>query len=265
MTTKECYTLKHQIHDLCKKVGAYQMANLGRKDLAIDAKTTSVDLVTEVDKASEAQIIDFIHNHYPKHSILAEESGETDKDSDYTWVIDPVDGTTNYAHGYPLFAISIGVKYLDETIVGCIYLPALDEFYWAIKGEGAFLHEKQIAVSQTKALGNSVVITGFPYNKRETMHNNLDYFSHICPLLGGVRRSGSACFDLVSVAGGRVDGYFEQYLNPWDYVAGQLIVREAGGYCEVRYVRDKYSIVATNGKITDELRGEIQKVGDGDY
>lgn len=265
MTTKELYDLKHQLHDLCNKVGAYQMANLGRRDLVIDAKSTSVDLVTEVDKASEVQIIEFIHANYPSHSILAEESGQTDKESDYTWVIDPVDGTTNYAHGYPLFAISIGVQYLGETLLGCIYMPALDEFYWAIKGEGAFVNNKEISVSQVPELANAIVASGFPYNKRETSHNNIDYFSHICPLLGGVRRSGSACVDLVSVAGGRIDGYFEMYLNPWDFVAGQLIVREAGGYCEVRYVRDKYSIVCTNTLLTDELRHEIEKIGREDY
>jgi len=265
MTTKDLYELKHALHDLCKSVGAYQMLHLGRRDLIINAKSTSVDLVTEVDKDSEKKIIEFIHNNYPTHSILAEESGITDKESDYTWIIDPVDGTTNYAHGYPLFAISIGLKYLEEMIIGCIYMPALDEFYWSIKGEGAFVNEKQISVSTMPTLEKSIVATGFPYNKKTSPHNNLDYFSRICPLLGGVRRSGSACVDLVSLACGRIDGYFEMSLNPWDYLPGQLIVREAGGYCEVRYVREQYSIVCTNGRITDELRDQIEAVGTEDY
>ena len=265
MNKKELYELKDQLRGLTKEVGAYQMANLGRKDLVIDEKSTSVDLVTEVDKASENKIIDFIHNNYPEHSILAEESGKTDKESDYTWIIDPVDGTTNYAHGYPLFAISIGVKHHDEMIIGTIYLPALDEFYWSIKGEGAYMNEDRIHVSHAKTLEKSVVATGFPYNKKTSPHNNLDYISHIIPQLGGVRRSGSACVDLVSVAMGRFDGYFEMYLNPWDYLPGQLLVREAGGYCEVRYVREMYSIVCTNGIITHELRGEIEKIGTEDY
>lgn len=265
MTTKELYDLKHQLHDLAKKVGAYQMANLGRRDLIIESKSSVVDLVTEVDKASEEQIIDFIRDHYPSHSILAEESGKTDKESDYTWIIDPVDGTTNYAHGYPMFAISVGLKYLNEMIIGTIYMPALDEFYWAIKGEGAFVNNKSIQVSVIPTLERSIVATGFPYNKKTSPHNNIDYFSRIAPLLGGVRRSGSACVDLVGVASGRLDGYFELYLNPWDYLPGQLIVREAGGYCEVRYVREKYSIVCTNGTITEELIGEITSVGTGDY
>ena len=265
MTLKELYDVKHQLHDLAKKIGAYQMANLGRRDLIIGSKSTVVDLVTEVDKASEDEIILFIKNQYPDHSILAEESGMTDKESPYTWIIDPVDGTTNYAHGYPMFAISIGLQYKGDMIIGTIYMPALDEFYWAIKGEGAFVNNKPINVSEVKTLEQSVVATGFPYNKKTSPHNNIDYFSRIAPLLGGVRRSGSACVDLVSVASGRIDGYFELSLNPWDYLPGQLIVREAGGDCEVRYVRDQYSIVCTNGIITNELRGEIKAVGTEDY
>lgn len=265
MTTKELYDLKHQLHDLTKKVGAYQMVNLGRSDLRIESKSSSVDLVTEVDKASEEQIIDFINANYPNHSILAEESGKTDKASDYTWIIDPVDGTTNYAHGYPLFAISIGLQYLDEMIIGTIYMPAYDEFYWAIKGEGAFVNEKPIKVSSMPTLEKSVVATGFPYNKKTSPHNNLDYFSRITPLLGGVRRSGSACVDLVSVACGRLDGYYEMALNPWDYLPGQLIVREAGGHCQDRFVREQYSVVCTNNIITEELLREIKAVGSDDY
>lgn len=265
MTSKELYTLKHDLHDLCKSVGAYQMLNLGRRDLIIDAKSTSVDLVTEVDKGSEKVLIEFIQANYPTHSILAEESGVTDKESDYTWIIDPVDGTTNYTHGYPLFAISIGLRYLEEMIIGCIYMPALDEFYWSIKGEGAYVNDQQIHVSTIPLLGNSIVSTGFPYNKKTSPHNNLNYFNRLCPLIGGVRRSGSACVDLVSLACGRIDGYFELYLNPWDFLPGQLIVREAGGYCEVRYVREKYTIVGTNGCITDELRGHLEAVGTEDY
>lgn len=265
MTTKELYEIKHQLHDLTKKVGAYQMANLGRRDLRIDSKSSAVDLVTEVDKKSEEQIIDFIKLTYPTHSILAEESGKTDKQSPYTWIIDPVDGTTNYAHGYPMFAISIGLMYKEEMLIGTIYMPALDEFYWAIKGHGAFVNEKPIKVSVMPTLEKSVVATGFPYNKKTSVHNNIDYFGRIAPLLGGVRRSGSACVDLVSVACGRLDGYYEMYLNPWDYLPGQLIVREAGGYCQVRYVRDMYSIICTNKLITKELMNEISAVGTEDY
>ncbi len=250
---------------MCKDVGKYQLDNLGRRDLAIDKKTSSVDLVTEVDKASEKIIISFLRSKYPEHNILAEEGGNVTQGNDFTWIIDPVDGTTNYAHGYPLFAIAIGLKQKDETIMGCIYQPVLDEFFWAIKDEGAYLNGKRITVSKAKDLDCSVVATGFPYNKRTSKHNNLDYFTHVALNLGGVRRSGSACVDLISVACGRIDGYFEMYLNPWDYVPGQLIIREAGGICEDKSVRGRYSIVATNGLIHKELCGYLAAVGTEDY
>ncbi len=265
MDIKEVYKAKHVINKLCRSIGAYQMNHLGRPDLLIDSKTTAVDLVTEVDKASEKKIIDRINWQWPDHSILAEESGETDKDSDYVWIIDPVDGTTNYAHGFPLFAIAVALTYKGDTLLGCIYLPALDEFYWSIKGEGAYVNEKQIHVSESCTLEQSVISTGFPYNKKTSPHNNLDYFTHIVPRVGGIRRSGSACVDLVSVAAGRMDGYFEMNLNPWDYVAGQLIVREAGGTCEAREVRGKYSVVTGNKTVYELLKNELNKVGTEDY
>lgn len=265
MNNQELYELKDKLEDLCIRVGQYQMDNLGRRDLIIDSKSSAVDLVTEVDKKSEELIIDFINRTYTNHSILAEESGSTETQSDYLWIIDPVDGTTNYAHGYPMFAISIGLKYKEDMILGCIYMPALKEFYWAIKGQGAFVNDKPIRVSDALTLEQSIVATGFPYNKKTSPDNNLDYFGRIMPLLGGVRRSGSACVDLVSVACGRIDGYFEMYLNPWDFLPGQLIVHEAGGLVETRLVRGRYSIVATNNKIHKELRREIAAVKTSDY
>lgn len=265
MTVRELYDAKHIIHELCKKVGAYQMLHLGRKDLLIDTKASSVDLVTEIDHSSEVMIMDCIHEHWPSHGFLAEESGVTGSKSDYVWVIDPVDGTTNYAHGFPLFAISIGLQHQAKTVLGCVYMPALDEFYWAIEGEGAYMNDKTIHVSDTRSLNHAVIATGFPYNRATTEHNNVAYVGHIVPKVAGIRRSGSACVDLVSVACGRFDGYFEMYLNPWDYVAGQLIVQEAGGSCDVRYVRGKYSIVTTNTVIEKELRQELSCIGDGDY
>lgn len=265
MNNKELYLLKDRIQELCKSVGQYQMDNLGRRDLVINSKSSLVDLVTEVDKKSEEIIIQFINDSYSNHSILAEESGSTETDSDYLWIIDPVDGTTNYAHGYPMFAISIGLQFKEDMILGCIYMPALKEFYWAIKGQGAFVNERSIRVSDAPTLEQSIVATGFPYNKKTSPDNNLDYFARIMPQLAGVRRSGSACVDLVSLAAGRIDGYFEMYLNPWDYLPGQLIVHEAGGLVETRLVRGRYSIVASNNKIHEELRREITAVKSSDY
>jgi len=265
METKQLYKLKDQLHELCIKVGKYQMDNLGNRELAIDQKSSSMDLVTEVDKASEVMIIDFIRSNFSNHNILAEESGMIEADSPYRWIIDPVDGTTNYAHGYPMFAISIGVEYQGSMILGCIYMPALKEFYWAIKGQGAFVNDRPIRVSENKTLEYSIVATGFPYNKKTSEHNNLKYFGLIMPQLGGVRRSGSACVDLVSVASGRIDGYFEMYLNPWDYLPGQLIIQEAGGQCSVKFVRDKYSIIAGNNYIYQEIKDQVHSISHVDY
>lgn len=265
METNILYSVKDEIESLCHVVGDYQMSKLGNKDLVIQSKSSTVDFVTEVDKRSEEMIIHYIQSKFPDHSILAEESGETKKSSDYMWIIDPVDGTTNYAHGYPLFAISIGLQHKSQMLLGCIYLPALKEFYWAIKGEGAFMNNKPIKVSQNATLESSIVSTGFPYNKKTTQHNNLDYFAQIMPQVSGIRRSGSACVDLVSVAIGRIDGYFEMYLNPWDFLPGQLLVTEAGGLVSARYVRERYSIVAANPLLHPVLREEIEVIGQDDY
>lgn len=262
MHREDLYILKDEIHTLTRQVGRYQLDNLGRRDLVISSKSSSVDLVTEVDQHSEVMIIDFIKSKYPDHGILAEESGITSSDSEYVWIIDPVDGTTNYAHGYPQFAISIGLSYSDQIVLGCIYLPFTDEFFWAIKGEGAFCNQVRLKVSSASTLETSLLATGFPYNKKTSPHNNLDYFSRVMPLLAGVRRSGSACVDLISVASGRIEGYFEQAINRWDFEPGKLMIEEAGGKVETRFIDNKYSIVATNGHIHEELRQELDSVGD---
>ena len=265
MNLEQLYTIKNQLQELTQQVGTYQLDNLGRRDLVTHSKTSSVDLVTEVDQHSEKMIIQYIETHFPSHSILAEESGETLREADYQWIIDPVDGTTNYAHGFPLFAISIGLTFKGETLLGVIYLPYLKDFFWAIHGEGAYLGHERIQVSDRKTLESSIIVTGFPYNKKTTKDNNLNYFGKVMPQVGGIRRSGSACVDLVFVASGRTEGYFEMYLNPWDFVPGQLIIREAGGICEVRPLRGRYSILATNPHIRGELKSLLESVSSDDY
>ena len=267
MNTEEVYKIKKQIHKLVKELGIYQLENLGRHDLKVDSKSSEVDLVTEVDKESEKKIIAFIKKNFPEHGILGEESGRSiaNQNSDYLWIIDPVDGTTNYAHGYPLFSIAIALQYKQETLLGSIYIPYIDEFYWAIKGEGAYLNEQPIHVSSHKKLETALLATGFPYNKKTTKNNNLDYFSKIMPNVGGVRRSGSACVDLAFVASGRTEGYFEMYINQWDFIAGQLMVREAGGICNSKPLGEKYAVVATNSYIMEELVEQLYSVSDRDY
>jgi myo-inositol-1(or 4)-monophosphatase len=267
MNTEDLYKIKNKIHKLVKEIGSYQLKNLGRHDLEIDSKSSAVDLVTEVDKESEKRIIKFIQAHFPDHGILGEESGRsiTNKESDYLWIIDPVDGTTNYAHGYPLFSIAIGLQYKEETLFGSVYLPYMDDYFWAIQGEGAYLNNQPIQVSSYKTLDTSIIATGFPYNKKTTEDNNLNYFAKIMPNVGGIRRSGSACIDLVFVASGRTEGYFEMYLNQWDFVPGQLIIREAGGVCMSKPLRDRYAVVAGNPYIIDELIQALREVSDRDY
>ncbi len=260
MNKENLFRLKDQLNTLCKEVGAYQLENLGREDLIVESKTSSVDLVTEIDKGSEEKIINFIKKHYPSHGILAEESGMSTTDSEYLWIIDPVDGTTNYAHGYPLFAISIGLQFKGHTILGVIYLPYLKDFFWAIDGCGAYLHDKPIHVSKKKSLESSIITTGFPYNKKTSKNNNLDYFGKIMPQVCGIRRSGSACVDLVNIACGRMEGYFEMYLNPWDFVPGQLIIHEAGGICTSKELDGRYSVLATNPYIREELISQLKLI-----
>lgn len=264
-TIPELINLEQEINALCLEVGRYQMKNLGNRSLERFEKTNAIDVATEVDLRSEEMIIAFIRSKYPDHNILAEESGESNQESKYTWIIDPVDGTTNYAHGYPLFAISIGVKYEDEMFLGCIYLPALNLFYSAIKGQGATCNGESIYTSSVKTLDQAVMVTGFPYHKKTTANNNLDYFSAMMPEVAGIRRSGSACFDLVHVAHGRLEAYFEMYLNQWDIRPGILIVEEAGGKAKVIKKGKSYNVVATNAYLHEVLVTKLNSVRQGDY
>ncbi len=196
----------------------------------IEEKGRSGDLVTEADKKAEKQVLEVLNRHVPNHQILAEESGLLEKsDSSYLWAIDPLDGTTNYAHGYPIFAVSIGLLIEGKPMVGVVYNPARGELFRAAKDIGATCNRRPIRVSQTTELARSLLVTGFAYDRRETNDNNYAEFCHLTHLTQGVRRSGSASCDLTDVACGRVDGYWERGLKPWDIAAGIIIVEEAGG------------------------------------
>ncbi|RXJ00722.1 inositol monophosphatase [Anaerobacillus alkaliphilus] len=192
-------------------------------------KSAEIDIVTEVDLWTENFLVNKIHTNYPGHRILTEESGAHDGNENYEWVIDPIDGTTNFAHGFPLFCISIGVKYNDETVLGVVYVPKLGELYEAMKGYGAKLNGEPIQVSQIKRLQLAVLATGFPYDRASDPQNNVDNFVNVVTKVAGIRRTGSAAIDLCQVASGRFDGYWELKLKPWDIEAGLLIVSEAKG------------------------------------
>ena len=224
----------------------------------IQSKGRQGDLVTEADKAAEAVILEILARHLSDHQILAEESGTLGgNNSKYLWAIDPLDGTTNYAHGYPVSAVSIGLMVDGVPQLGVVYNPFRDELFRAATGYGATCNRQPIKVSTTQDLVDTLLVTGFAYDRRETKDNNYAEFCYLTHLTQGVRRSGSAALDLVSVACGRFDGYWERGLSPWDMTAGIVIVQEAGGKITA-YDRSPLEIksgrvLATNGLIHNSL------------
>ena len=213
----------------------------------IQEKGRPGDLVTEADKLAEAEVLEVLHRHFRDHQILAEESGILgNADSRYVWAIDPLDGTTNYAHGLPLAATSVGLMVDGVPSVGAVYNPFSDELFRAAKGLGATCNRRPIRVSQTAELEQSLLITGFAYDRRETTDNNYAEFCHLTHLTQGVRRLGCASMDLAGVACGRLDGYWERGLQPWDITAGIVILEEAGG-----------KVTAYNGSSLDISSGRI--------
>jgi len=214
------------------------------------------NLVTEVDKKSEETIVQIIKKHYPSHEILAEERGSQGK-SKTKWVIDPLDGTTNFTHGLPCFCVSIGVEVEGEIVCGVIYDPNFNELFTAEKGKGAFLNGKRIHVSQQPTLSKSMLVTGFPYNIVENPNHAVERFVNFLMKAQAVRRMGSAAIDLAYVACGRFDGFWEVALNPWDMAAGVLLVDEAGGKVN-NFTGGTFSIyekeiLASNGIIQQEM------------
>jgi myo-inositol-1(or 4)-monophosphatase len=228
----------------------------------VEEKGRPGDLVTAADKAAEVAIIEVLQRHVPEHSILAEESGQLgDNESEYLWAIDPLDGTTNYAHQYPIAAVSVGLLISGIPQVGAIYNPFRNELFRAARGLGATRNRQPIQVSQTSDLSKSLLVTGFAYDRRETSDTNYPEFCHLTHLTQGVRRSGSAALDLCDIACGRLDGYWERGLSPWDMVAGVVLVEEAGGKVtaydgnplKIRSGR----ILATNGRIHEQMSTEL--------
>lgn len=216
-----------------------------------------INLVTEMDRLSERTVVEILHTAFPGHGILAEEETEIEKGAEFRWIIDPLDGTTNYAHGYPNFAVSIALEKGDDVILGVVYDPMRHELFTAEQGKGAHLNGKGIAVSKADALIRSLLATGFPYDRVTSEKNNLNYFAALLMASQEVRRSGSAALDLCSVAAGRLDGYWELKLHPWDVAAGSLIVQEAGGrvsdFSGTRFSIHDKEILASNGSIHQQM------------
>jgi myo-inositol-1(or 4)-monophosphatase len=232
----------------------------------IEQKGRPGDLVTEADKAAEAVVLDVLTRHLPDHPILAEESGSlrAADESPFLWAIDPLDGTTNYTHQYPFSAVSIGLLIDGHPAVGAIFDPFREDLFRAAKGHGATLNRRSIRVSTTDKLADSLLVTGFAYDRHERVDNNYAEFCHLTHLTQGVRRGGAASLDLAYVACGRLDGYWERGLSPWDMAAGVVLVEEAGGhvtaYDETDFDIKSGRILATNRRIHTILSQVLEQV-----
>ena len=246
---------------VARKAGAVLKKKMGSKR-TIGFKG-SINLVTEMDLLSEKIIVDEIERRFPDHAVLAEERPAPEKLSRFLWIIDPLDGTTNYAHGYPIFSVSIALAREGEIVLGVVYDPTRDELFTAERGKGARLNGRKIQVSSESNLSRSLLATGFPYDLRETKVNNFDHFRNFALRAQGLRRGGSAALDLCYVAAGRFDGFWEMKLGPWDIAAGSLMVAEAGGQITDFLGRplnlSGKHVLASNGKIHSIMRRIVKQ------
>lgn len=223
------------------------------------------NLVTEADEASEKTVLNILQRHFPNHAYLGEESGfHRATQQDFCWVIDPLDGTTNFAHGVPFFAVSVSLLIAGQPQVGVTYLPVADELFRAATGCGATLNRQAIHVSETQQLPEALLATGFPYERRTLPDNNYREFMHLMNLCRDLRRPGSACLDLAYVACGRFDGFWEQHLGTWDISAGVVLVQEAGGQVSALDGQpvdvQTGAILATNGHVHPAMVAALQTV-----
>jgi myo-inositol-1(or 4)-monophosphatase len=211
-----------------RKAGGVILRHMDRLGTLSVSNKSRNDYVSEVDRLAEEEIIKVIRKSYPEHGILAEESGKRDG-NDYQWIIDPLDGTTNYLHGFPQFSVSIALSNRGKIEQGCIYDPLREELFTATRGSGAFLNDRRIRVSAAKTLEGTLLGTGFPFKQQQHLNAYLEMFKVLHRESAGIRRAGSAALDLAYVAAGRLDGFWEIGLNPWDMAAGALLIQEAGG------------------------------------
>jgi len=218
--------------DIAREAGALINTYLERR-IGFELKG-EFDLVTEADRSSERLIVERLEKHFPSHAIVAEEGGGQAGSSEYRWYVDPLDGTTNFAHGFPMFNVTMALERAGELIAGVVFDPVHNEMFAAERGSGAFLNQQPIQVSKTAAIASSLVATGFPSRKRH-MNVNVHFYYQLAMLSHGVRRAGSAALDLAYVACGRLDAFWEFGLKPWDMAAGVLLIREAGGDCSDMY------------------------------
>jgi len=249
--------------DAAREAGKFLMYSIGNVRNIETKAGEERNLVSEIDKGSEARIISMIRSRYPDHGILAEEGGGGGTRGEYTWIIDPLDGTTNYLHGLPVFSVTIGIEHRGEIVAGVVYDPNRDILYAAEKGSGAYMNGRRMHVSGTGELINSLLMTGFPYDIAQNPSHAVEHFNAFLMAGRGIRRFGSAAIDLCFVAAGQIDGFWEVNLHPWDMAAGVLLVREAGG--ELSDFQGKplsiygKKVVASNGVIHRAMLDVLQK------
>jgi myo-inositol-1(or 4)-monophosphatase len=248
------------------QAGAKEILRFFNGEFKITNKEGINNPVTEADHASEKAILKVIKSAFPDHSVLTEETGEIFQDSNYKWIIDPIDGTINFAHGIPLNCVSIGIEHMGEVIMGAVFNPHLHEFFFAEKGKGATLNDRPIRVSEQTEVISACLVTGFPYTYINMPHGPLEIFERFIRKGVPVRRLGSAAIDLCWVASGRFDGFYEHKLEAWDSAAGYLIVEEAGGkvtdFKGEKYSPYQHRLLATNGKIHEEMLAVINNQKD---
>ncbi len=251
-----------KIIEIAKDAGKFLKENEG-KISQIDEKESFTNLVTNIDKGSETMIKSFIEKYFPDHGILAEESGASLPLSEFRWIIDPLDGTTNFTHAYPVYCVSIAVEHKGEVVAGVVYDPNFDELFWAERGTGAFLNGSKIKVTTADNLKRSMLATGFPYDIKHNPFNCIQHFEEFLIRAQAVRRLGSAALDICYVAAGRLDGFWEVNLHPWDTAAAVLITTEAGGkvsdFTGGRYSIYQKNILLSNGLIHEQMIEVLKK------
>jgi myo-inositol-1(or 4)-monophosphatase len=256
MTVRELSRITEFAKSLSIKAGRLVRAGFSRR-MTIQYKGR-INPVTQIDLASEKLVISEIARKFPGHAVLGEEGSDSRGKSEFVWIIDPLDGTVNFSHGFPVYCVSIGVEYQGEIVAGAVYDPEREELFWSRKASGAWLNKTRIRVSGESRLDRALLATGFAYDIGTSRKNNLGYFARMARKAQGIRRPGSAAIDLCWLAAGRIDGFWELKLHPWDTAAATLIVAEAGGRLS-RVDGSKYSIfapdlLASNGNLHDRMK-----------
>lgn len=243
------------------RAGAYLQSEFANRP-EVELKG-EINLITERDRKSQEIIFDILDRRFPQHAVLGEEDLDVRKEGTGRWLIDPLDGTTNYAHGLPIFCVSLAFQEGGRTMVGLVYNPMLNETFWAVSGEGAFLNKKRLAVSREKEMDRSLLATGFPYDLRQSPQPNIALFNRFILRARAVRRCGSAALDLAYIAAGRFDGFWELKLSPWDTAAGALLVEEAGGrvsdFHGSPFSPFEQECLASNGHIHQSMMNTIKE------